>query len=107
MLLSLMMTVRYNYMIIIFIIIQLYGIYTNACTHTHTFSHRLLLLLLLHSEPQIRGNNMTIIENRSPVRVCVDLRGATQSTSQDLTITFTPQLKPSATNPATRKNMKL
>ena len=74
--------------------------------HTHTLSHKLLLLLLLHSEPQIRGDSTTIIENRSPVRVCVDLRGATQSTSQDLTITFTPQSKPSATNQATRKNMK-
>ena len=75
--------------------------------HTHAFSHKLLLLLLLHSEPQIRGDNTTIFENRSPVRVCVDLRGATQSTSQNLTITFTPQMKPSATNQATRKNMKL
>ena len=36
--------------------------------------------------------------------MCVDLRGATQSTSQDLTIAFTPQLKPSAANQATRKN---
>ena len=59
---------------------------------------------ILHLEPHIRGNNT---ENRSPVRVCVDLRGAAQSTSQDLTITFTPQLKPSAANQATRKNMKL
>ena len=81
--------------------------HTNTHTHTHTFSHKLLLLLLLHSEPQIRGDNTTIFENRSPVRVCVDLRGATQSTSQDLTITFTPQMKPSAANQATRKNMKL
>ena len=62
---------------------------------------------ILHSEPQIRGNNAEIFENRSPVRVCVDLRGATQSTSQDLTITFTPQLKSLARNQATRKNMKL
>ena len=84
----------------------------NECTHTyilytHAFSHKLLLLLLLHSEPQIRGDNTTIFENRSPVGVCVDLRGATQSTSQDLTITFTPQSKPSAAKQATRKNMKL
>ena len=62
---------------------------------------------ILHSEPQIRGNNTEIFENRSPVCVCVDLRGATQSTGQDLTITFTPQLKPSAANQATHKNMKL
>ena len=81
--------------------------HTNTHTHAHTFSHKLLLLLLLHSEPQIRGDNTTIFENRSPVRVCVDLRRATQSTSQNLTITFTPQMKPSATNQATRKNMKL
>ena len=63
--------------------------------------------IILHLEPQIRGNNREIFENRSPVRVCVDLRGTTQSTSQNLTITFTPQLKLSATNQATRKNMKL
>ena len=77
----------------------------NLYTHTHPYIHTLLLLLLLHLEPHIRGNKTDIFENRSPVRVCVDLRGATQSTSQDLTITFTPQLKPSTTNQATRKNL--
>ena len=76
--------------------------YTHTHTHTHPFTHT---LLLLHLEPHIRGNKTDILENRSPVHVCVDLRGATQSTSQNLTITFTPQLKPSTKSQATRKNL--
>ena len=83
------------------------SVFPQHCTHTHKFNHPLLVLLLLHLEPQIRGNKTEEFENKSPVRVCVDLRGATQSTSQNITIKFTPQLKDSATNPATCKNMKL
>ena len=56
-------------------------------------------LLNFCTELLIEGPNVEEFEDQSPARVCVSLQGQTTSTSQPITVNFTPMMK-NVTSPA-------
>ncbi len=58
----------------------------------HSVTYRYVITLSF-TVPVVRGQSVSEFEDKSSVRVCVNLEGSTATTSQPIAITFTPGAK--------------